>query len=105
MRILSLGTTPPVTNAPGAQGGGPEFYEEVWFIILMILLGILLLLVICGCCVRHCSHRHPYIRERLPLRGRLKQKSESPLTFCVDAKDGSLFAMVCMSVLTSFMAC
>ena len=82
-----------MTKTPEPKAG-PQFYEEVWFIVLVILLGVLLLLVICGCCVRHCGHRHPYIRERLPLQGKLQRKSDQPLTFCVDANDGSLFAMV-----------
>ena len=93
MVIVISGTTPAVTSAPEPKRV-PQFYEEVWFIVLMILLGVLLLLVIFGCCVRHCGHRNPYIRERLPLQGKLQRKSDQPLTFCVDANDGSLFAMV-----------
>ena len=94
MAQMFSGTTPAVTGAPESQDSGPKFYQEVWFIVLMVLLGVLLLLIICGCCVRHCGHRNPYIRERLPLQSRLKKKSQPPLTFCVDANDGSLFAMV-----------
>ncbi|GFO50464.1 usherin, partial [Plakobranchus ocellatus] len=64
--VDNIGTTtsPPVSEE---QSSDLEFYEEVWFIVLMCLIALLVLIIAIAFCVRRGGPSTPYVRERMPL--------------------------------------
>ncbi|XP_004439711.1 PREDICTED: usherin [Ceratotherium simum simum] len=60
-----------VLPTPGDKRGSgskdPEFYSELWFIVLMAMLGLILLAIFLFLILQRKIHKEPYIRERPPL--------------------------------------
>ncbi|XP_074120778.1 usherin [Sminthopsis crassicaudata] len=72
----------PVLTTPGEKMGAEnkraEFYNELWFIILMATLGLIFLAIFLSLILQRKIHKEPYIRERPPLVP--LQKRMSPLS-------------------------
>ncbi|XP_041578632.1 usherin [Vulpes lagopus] len=70
-----------VLTTPGEKRGSgsksTEFYNELWFIVLMAVLGLILLAIFLSLLLQRKIHKEPYIRERPPLVP--IQKRMSPL--------------------------
>ena len=82
-------TASPVTNAIIQ---GKDFYQEIWFIILLILIAILLMFLIVAFCLKQIGSRRPYIRERSPLNPSQRKLSQ-PYTFS-SSDDSGIFETV-----------
>ncbi|XP_056671903.1 usherin isoform X2 [Monodelphis domestica] len=66
----STGLGPELTTPGEKMGAGSkhaEFYNELWFIILMATLGLILLAIFLSLILQRKIHKEPYIRERPPL--------------------------------------
>ncbi|XP_053463887.1 usherin [Nycticebus coucang] len=70
-----------VLTTPGEKKGprskSTEFYNELWFIVLMAVLGLILLAIFLSLTLQRKIHKEPFIRERPPLVP--LQKRMSPL--------------------------
>ena len=74
--FLSGTPAPPVAEE---QSSDLEFYEEVWFIVLMCLIALLILVIAIAICMRRSGPSTPYVRERMPLtKGGNQQQLQTP---------------------------
>ncbi|XP_041351149.1 usherin-like [Gigantopelta aegis] len=85
----NIGTTPTPVGTTDKQTGEKQFYEEVWFIILLCLVGLLIIFCLAAFCLWRIGGRQPYIRERAPLQTHVKPPGSKQF-YVIDASDGSV---------------
>ena len=88
-----------VSVTPQPQAPGKQWYEEVWFIMVIIIAAILLLFLLFALCLRRAGPTQPFIRERMPLPP--DQHKLPRDLYIIDAGDGSIIDAVSEATVSS----